>query len=186
MGQSLMVSQTNVIETSFGRIRVWEHGPSDGRTPVVFLYRHLFRLAALPGVVTALAKVMSLPAFATSRFGYGAVISRMPERALEWVRPLASNAGIRRDLGKLMAGSSNYQTLWAARYFESYDRPVLVVWAEHDRLFPRWLGTRLARAFPQGRCEVVADSATFIPLDRPDRLAALLDEFLSGSCADET
>jgi pimeloyl-ACP methyl ester carboxylesterase len=61
-----------------------------------------------------------------------------------------------------------------------------VVWAEHDRLFPRWLGTRLARAFPQGRCEVVADSATFIPLDRPDRLAALLDEFRSGSCADET
>jgi pimeloyl-ACP methyl ester carboxylesterase len=202
-----MSSRMNVIETSFGPIRVWEHGPSDSRTPVVFLqgflagpnawtdtlkglvtrhrcitadwpfgahsqplqtevdlsppgvarlvievldvlgieratlvgndsggmiaqlvvaseplrvdrlvlvsceafemfppglYRHLFRLAALPGIVTAVAKVMSLRVFAKSRFGYGAVISRMPERALEWVQPLASNAGIRHDLAKLM------------------------------------------------------------------------------------
>jgi pimeloyl-ACP methyl ester carboxylesterase len=143
------------------------------------VYRHVFRLAALPGTVGAMAKMMALPAFAKSRFGYGAVISRMPERALAWATPLASDPGIRRDLAKLMAGSSNRQTLWAAEHFADYQRPVLVVWAERDRLFPGSLGTRLARAFPQGRCEVVADSSTFVPMDRPDRLAALLDEFVA-------
>src|SRR5262245_5626766 len=57
MGQSLMSSRTNVIETSFGRIRVREHGPSDGRTPVVFLQGFLARPDAwtdtLRGLVTA-------------------------------------------------------------------------------------------------------------------------------------
>jgi pimeloyl-ACP methyl ester carboxylesterase len=284
MGQSLIHRQTSVMATSFGQVRVWEHGPPDGKPPVVFLqgflagpdawtetlaglvarhrcitvdwpfgahsrplradadisppgiarlvievldilgieaailvgndsggviaqlvvaseplrvdglvlvccdafevfppglYRHLFRLAALPGTVTALANLMAFPAFGKSRFGYGAVISRMPERALGWIGPLASNPGIRRDLAKLMAGSSNHQTIRAEKHFADYEKPVLVIWAENDRLFPRSLGIRLARAFPHGRCEIVAGSATFVPLDRPDRLAALLDEFLA-------
>jgi pimeloyl-ACP methyl ester carboxylesterase len=142
------------------------------------VYRYLFRLAVLPGVVTALARSMTVPAFAKSRFGYGAVISRRPERALPWVKPLASEAAIRRDLRRLMVGSSNRQTISAAKEFANYNRPVLVVWGEHDRLFPRGLGERLAQAFPRGRFEVVPDCATFVPVDQPHRLAALLDEFL--------
>lgn len=142
------------------------------------LYRYLFRLAVLPGVVTVMAKSMALPAFAKSRFGYGAVISRHPERALSWVKPIASDSAIRRDLRRLMIGASNRQTLDAARYFANFTGPVLVVWGQDDRLFTRELGERLARAFPRGRFEVVPGSATFVPLDQPHRLAALLDEFL--------
>jgi pimeloyl-ACP methyl ester carboxylesterase len=141
-------------------------------------YRYLFRLAAVPGVVAAMARMMSVPAFATSRFGYGAVTAR-PARALGWVRPLASDAAIRRDLAKLMVGSSNRQTLCAAECFAEFDRPAMVVWAENDRLFPRQLGQRLASAFPDGRFEVIADCATFVPLDQPTRLAQLLNEFLA-------
>jgi pimeloyl-ACP methyl ester carboxylesterase len=140
-------------------------------------YRYLFRLAAVPGVVATMARLMSVPAFATSRFGFGAVTAR-PERALEWVRPLASDAAIRRDLAKLMTGSSKTQTLRAAERFVDFDRPAMVVWAENDRLFSRQLGERLANAFPNGRFEVVADSATFVPLDQPTRLAHLLNDFL--------
>lgn len=147
------------------------------------LYRYLFRLAALPGAVTVLARVMSIPAFAKSRLGYGAVISRRPERALRWIKPLTSNAAVRRDLAQLMTGSSNHQTQCAARRFADYTRPVLVAWAEHDRLFPRSLGERLARSFPHGRFEVVADSGTFVPLDQPHRLAALITEWLKDVAA---
>jgi pimeloyl-ACP methyl ester carboxylesterase len=144
-------------------------------------YRRLFRLAAVPGVVAAMAWAMSRPSFATSRFGFGAVVSRRPERALEWARPLASDGGVRRDLAKLMTGVSTQQTLRAAESFADFDRPVMVVWAENDRLFTQELGQRLAGAFPQGRLETVADSATFVPLDQPTRLAGLLDEFLAGA-----
>jgi pimeloyl-ACP methyl ester carboxylesterase len=143
-------------------------------------FRYLFRLAAVPGVVAAMARAMSVPAFATSRFGYGAVVDHQPERALEWVGPLASDPAIRRDLAKLMTGSSKSQTLSAAERFADFDGPAMVVWAENDRLFSRRLGQRLASAFPRGRFEVVADSATFIPLDQPTRLARLLNEFLEG------
>jgi pimeloyl-ACP methyl ester carboxylesterase len=143
------------------------------------LYRYLFRLAAVPGLVTALARVMSIPVVAKSRIGFGAVISQRPERALPWIKPLASNAAVRRDLAKLMLGSSNHQTRCAATSFAGYTGPVLVVWAEHDRLFPRSLGERLAQSFPHGRFEVIADSATFVPLDQPHRLATLIADLLT-------
>jgi pimeloyl-ACP methyl ester carboxylesterase len=142
-------------------------------------YRLLFRLAPVPGVVAAMARMMSVAAFATSRFGYGAVMAHEPARALPWVRPLASDAAVRRDLGKLMAGSSNRQTMGAAKCFADFDRPAMVVWGENDRLFPRRLGQRLAGAFPRGRFEVVTDSATFVPLDQPTRLASLLNDFVA-------
>jgi pimeloyl-ACP methyl ester carboxylesterase len=142
-------------------------------------YRYLFRLAAVPGVVAAMARAMSIPAFAASRFGFGAAIAHRPERAFPWVKPLASDAGIRRDLAKLMVGSSRQQTLRAADDFANFDRPAMVVWAENDHLFPRQLGQRLAKAFPNGRFEVIADSATFVPLDQPIPLAHLLNEFLA-------
>jgi pimeloyl-ACP methyl ester carboxylesterase len=85
---------------------------------------------------------------------------------------------IRRDLCKLISGSSRSQTLRAARSFRDYDRPVLVVWAAEDRLFPRSLGQRLAEAFPRGRMVVVPGSRTFVPVDQPRPLARLIGEFL--------
>jgi pimeloyl-ACP methyl ester carboxylesterase len=141
-------------------------------------YRYLFRLAGVPGVVATVARLMSVPAFAASRFGYGAVTAR-PARALEWVRPLVSDVAVRRDLAKLMTGSSKTQTLRAAECFADFDRPAMVVWAANDRLFSRGLGQRLASAFPNARFEVVDDSATFVPLDQPNRLAHLLNDFLA-------
>jgi pimeloyl-ACP methyl ester carboxylesterase len=122
-----------------------------------------------------LATALTVPGLARSRLGFGAVAldpSRLGES-----RPLADPM-IRRDLRKLMSGSSRSQTLQAARTFPGYDRPVLVVWAEEDRLFPRSLGQRLADAFPRGRMVLVPGSRTFVPLDQPQPLARLIGEFL--------
>ncbi|MFF0526245.1 alpha/beta fold hydrolase [Actinomadura nitritigenes] len=144
------------------------------------LYRWLFRLAAVPGVVRAMAAAMSMPAIARSRFGFGAVMEHRPGSVSHWTAPLAASPGVRRDITKLMTGSSNAQTLAAARTFGRYDRPVLVVSAARDRLFPLELGRRLADAFPRGRHEVIAGSGTFVPHDQPARLAGLLGGFLAG------
>ncbi|WP_433463673.1 alpha/beta fold hydrolase [Spirillospora sp. CA-128828] len=143
-------------------------------------YRLLFRLAAVPGFVRLMAAAMNVPAFAASRLGFGAVIERDPGSVRHWAAPLAADPGVRRDIAKLMTGSSRTQTLAAARTFGGFDRPVLVVWADRDRLFPRSLGRRLAAAFPDGRLEVVEGSGTFVPHDRPERLAELLGTFLAG------
>ncbi|WP_433250238.1 alpha/beta fold hydrolase [Actinomadura nitritigenes] len=144
------------------------------------LYRRLFRLAAVPGVVRSMAAAMSVPAIARSRFGFGAVMEHRPGSVSHWTAPLAASPGVRRDITKLMTGSSNAQTLAAARTFGRYDRPVLVVSAARDRLFPLELGRRLADAFPRGRHEVIAGSGTFVPHDQPARLAELLGGFLAG------
>ncbi|QKG24556.1 alpha/beta hydrolase family protein [Actinomadura verrucosospora] len=141
-------------------------------------YRLLFRLAAVPGVVRAMAAAMNVPVVARSRAGFGAVMERGPGSVRHWTVPAAGDAGVRRDIAKLMTGASRAQTLAAARTFGRYDRPVLVVWADRDRLFPLRLGRRLAEAFPRGRLEVVAGSGTFVPHDRPERLAELLAGFL--------
>jgi pimeloyl-ACP methyl ester carboxylesterase len=140
-------------------------------------YRQLFRLASVPGMVRLMSRAMAWGPVARSRLGFGAVISHDPESTAAWSTPLA-DARIRRDARKLMTGGSNRQTLGAARRFGEFDRPVLVVWAGRDRLFPPALGQRLAAAFPRGRLAVIPDSATFIPHDQPGQLAKLIQEFL--------
>nr|WP_160824152.1 alpha/beta hydrolase [Actinomadura sp. J1-007] len=145
-------------------------------------FRPLFRLAAVPGAVRAMAAAMNVPAIARSRLGFGAVMERRPGSVRHWAAPLAADPGVRRDIAKLMTGASSAQTLAAARTFGGYDRPVLVVWADRDRLFPMALGRRLAGAFPRGRLEVVRDSGTFVPHDQPERLT----ELLAGSWTERT
>jgi pimeloyl-ACP methyl ester carboxylesterase len=90
---------------------------------------------------------------------------------------------IRRDLRKLMTGSSSAQTLAAAETFQQFAPPVLVVWASEDRLFAQSLGQRLADAFPNARLAVVPESRTFIPIDQPDALGELIARFLQDGSA---
>jgi len=143
-------------------------------------YRLLFRAVNIPGAMTLLAATMNRPAFARSRFGYGAV-TRNPAAATHWARPLSVDPLIRRDLRKLMTGASSRQTQQAARAFASFERPVLVLWAGQDRLFPASLGARLAAAFPEGRLAIVPESRTFIPLDQPLALSTLIAEFTESA-----
>jgi pimeloyl-ACP methyl ester carboxylesterase len=54
------------------------------------------------------------------------------------------------------------------------------VWGADDRFFPREHGLRLAELLPGGRFELVENSRSFIPEDRPDALVALVREFLGA------
>jgi pimeloyl-ACP methyl ester carboxylesterase len=44
-------------------------------------------------------------------------------------------------------------------------------------------GHRLAKLLPQGRLEVIDAAGAFIPEDQPERLAALIDGFVSETAA---
>jgi len=72
---------------------------------------------------------------------------------------------------------------WAERQ-RSFDRPVLVVWAEDDRVMPCEHGRRLADHFPRGRLVEVADSYTLIPEDQPGALAGAIREFVGDGDAE--
>ena len=92
---------------------------------------------------------------------------------------LREDRGVLRDLERLLLAVDTRYTHEAAAALPSFDKPALVVWAADDKLFPREHGQRLAELLPQGRFELIADSRTFIPEEQPERLVALIREFLA-------
>ena len=67
----------------------------------------------------------------------------------------------------------------------AFPRPVLVVWSREDRVMPPAHGRRLAELFPIGLLVEVDDSATLVPLDRPDVLAIQIEAFVPVASAAE-
>jgi pimeloyl-ACP methyl ester carboxylesterase len=96
----------------------------------------------------------------------------------DWLRPLADR-DIRRDYKKYAGDTkqAGRELLAATDSLESFTHPVLVVWANEDRVMPPEHGRRLAEIFPNSRLVEVADSYTLIPEDQPEVLAQHLRAF---------
>ena len=71
--------------------------------------------------------------------------------------------------------------LEAAEELRRFDRPALVVWASEDRVMPPEHGHRLAELLPLGQLVEISDSYTLIPLDQPNRLAAVIRSFVGDA-----
>jgi pimeloyl-ACP methyl ester carboxylesterase len=95
--------------------------------------------------------------------------------------PIRTSPGVRRDLARLLRAVDTRYTFEAAESLRGFDKPALVLWGDQDKLFPREHGRRLAELLPQGRFDVIADSRTFVPEEQPERLAAVVREFLAES-----
>jgi len=90
-------------------------------------------------------------------------------------------ADIRYDTRKVLNGITNRDTLEAARHFANFTKPVLVAWADSDKLFPSDLADRLAAAFPDARRETIEGSRTFVGEDQPQQLARMIDDFIAAT-----
>jgi pimeloyl-ACP methyl ester carboxylesterase len=112
---------------------------------------------------------------------YGWVTQRPVDPAImrSYTTPIRTQAGVRRDLQRLLRAVDTRYTFEAAESLRGFDKPALVLWADGDKIFPRDHGRRLAELLPQGRFEIVPDSRTFIPEDQPARLASVVREFLA-------
>ena len=86
---------------------------------------------------------------------------------------------MRADTRKLLAGISKEYTLEAAARFGAFTKPVLLAWAPEDRFFTKAYAERLAAAFPDARLEWIEDARTFVSLDQPQRLAELVERFVT-------
>jgi pimeloyl-ACP methyl ester carboxylesterase len=113
---------------------------------------------------------------------YGWVTSAPIDPAVmrSYVSDLRSNPGVRRDFRRLLLAVDTRYTFEAAEALRGFDKPALVLWAEHDRIFPRAHGQRLAELLPQGHFEVLPDCRTFIPEEQPEQLAARILDFLKS------
>jgi len=137
-------------------------------------------LPRIPGGVYLTAQSMRFRFMRRQPTAFGLVIRGEldDELARSFTESPRLSAGVRADVARLLNGVSNAHTIEAAERLPGFDRPVLLAWGGDDRLFPLELGKRLAARFPRARFEVVPNARTFVPLDEPARLAALILDFL--------
>jgi pimeloyl-ACP methyl ester carboxylesterase len=102
-----------------------------------------------------------------------------PDIMHSFTDPIRLNPGVRRDFRRMLRAVDTKYTFEAADRLTTFDKPALVLWADHDKIFPREHGRRLAELLPQGRFELIADSHTFIPEDQPDPMVDAIEKFFA-------
>lgn len=147
--------------------------------PPVFSY--LPRVARLPGSTWLLAQLLRPQALHRLPLTFGWLTRRpIPHPVMQgYLRPSRTRRAVRRDLRRYMRGVDRRHTLAAASRLQRFDQPVLLAWADEDRLVPVSLAHRLADVLPDARLVTVSDSYTFSPEDQPGRLADLIVDFLA-------
>jgi pimeloyl-ACP methyl ester carboxylesterase len=146
------------------------------------MFRPLQLIARVPGAIGAALQGARSAAVRRSPLAYGVLTKRpIPDDVTEgWVRPALASRGVRRDVEKVLRGIHPRYTLEAARRLASFEHPALVAWAPKDRFFPFAHAELLAATIPNARLERVPDSKTFVPEDRPERLAELISSFVGA------
>jgi len=147
------------------------------------LFWYLGAAARTPGAMTVLSQSMRLKPMRRTPLAYGVLTkSRLDSELLEeWVRPGLDNRKVRRDTGKFLRGASGKLTLAAAEKLASFRAPTLFAWAPEDRWFKIANAERLAASMPDARIERIAGAKTFVSLDQPERLAAVISEFMQAT-----
>jgi pimeloyl-ACP methyl ester carboxylesterase len=147
--------------------------------------RHLQLFGRRPAGLWLLGQTLRFRVIQRLPIAFGRLTVRPIDRwAMDsYTRPLRTNSAVRRDFAALVRAISSRYTMEAAQRLPTFDKPALVVWSLDDRLFPLAHGHRLAKLLPQGRLEVIDAAGAFIPEDQPERLAALIDGFVSETAA---
>lgn len=145
------------------------------------LFKPLEYSARIPGVLNAVVQQLRLRPLRRLPIAFGRLIKHPPPADVSdgWLRPFLSNREIRRDTRRFLRAIDKRYTLDAAERLREFDKPVLIVWASEDRVFPPDHARRLAELLPDARLEEVDDSYSFVPEDQPERLAELIAEFAS-------
>jgi pimeloyl-ACP methyl ester carboxylesterase len=138
--------------------------------------------AKLPGGIAMMRRTLMIRSARRLPMTFGRMSKRgVPDELMDdWLRPLA-RPEIRRDLAKYAgdARRGRRDMLAATPALAGFERPVLVVWAQEDRIMPPAHGRRLADAFPDAELIEIPDSYTLVPIDQPQRLAAELGRFVA-------
>jgi pimeloyl-ACP methyl ester carboxylesterase len=137
-----------------------------------------------PGMFGLFMQQMRFRAVRRLPIAFGWLTKRGDAVVTRWMRPVLTQAGIRRDTVRVLraaaASARGGLLAGAAERLPEFKHPVLVIWASEDRVMPPEHGARLAALVPEARLVEVADSYTLIPLDQPARLAAIIRDFTSA------
>ena len=148
-------------------------------------FKPLAQITKIPGSVWFITQSLRPRMAQRLPIAFGWVTKRQPDKAIvdEWLGPVRTSRGVRRDIGKIFRGIDPRYTLDAAEKLKSFDKPVLLAWASEDKLFPVEYAHRLAAELPNASVEEIADAYTFIAEDQPDRLAEVIATFVRRPAA---
>jgi pimeloyl-ACP methyl ester carboxylesterase len=135
------------------------------------IFKTMPPIAKLPGGMALLAAPFRIGALARAAFKPFTKTPIPAELIASWMEPALHDPGVKRDVKKVTVGMNKRYTLEAAEKLRSSDLPILLTWAPGDRLFPIKYAQRLVAETPNARLVEIPDSATFVPLDQPQRLA---------------
>lgn len=142
------------------------------------IFKALPPLAKLPGSIWLMLQPFRVNAIARVAFAPFSKAGIPPAYIAAWSQGAFTDAGIRRDLGKVTIGLDKRYTLAAAEALRGSQLPILLAWAPGDRFFPMRYPERLVNAsMGNARIVEIEGSRTFVPLDQPARLAAEIAQF---------
>jgi pimeloyl-ACP methyl ester carboxylesterase len=134
-------------------------------------------IAALPGGMALIAAPFRIGAVARAAFKPFTKKPIPAELVASWMEPGLHDPDVKRDVKKVTIGMNKRYTLEAAEKLRSSELPVLLTWAPGDRFFPLKYAQRLVADTPNARIVEIPDSATFVPLDQPERLSDEIASF---------
>ena len=140
-----------------------------------WMFKPLFALGRFPLLLEAAVAPMRLAPARRLPIAFGWLTKRASsEQLARWVRPALSDREVLRDAAHFIAAPTRGCCWTWRRGCASFEGEVVFAWGAEDRCFPVELGRRLAAQFRDARFVEVEDSYAFVPIDRPDALAALL------------
>jgi pimeloyl-ACP methyl ester carboxylesterase len=150
--------------------------------PKAFAY--LAWLARVPWTLGLVARLMNtFPSLARMPTAYGGLSQQRydPDLLQQWLRPSLDPA-VRADTAGFFLGAQSQVTLEVAERLRSFEGPILLAWGTADPFFKTELAERLVAKWPRARL-VKLDARTFVSLDQPRALAALIAEHVVPSRA---
>lgn len=143
------------------------------------MFKGLSTLARLPGGVPAMIQALRWRWLLKATDFLWLAKHPVPGHILDaYLLPSRRDRAIREDLARFLAGVDKRYTLTAAERLPAFGKPVLLAWAPEDRHFPLWLGEKLAGVLPNAELKTIENSYAFVPEDQPERLSAVMVEFL--------
>jgi pimeloyl-ACP methyl ester carboxylesterase len=161
-----------VAKLVFTNCDSFEHFPPSAFAPIV-------RLCALNQVLGSIV----LKGLTTAP-GLKVFTSAVTRRGIDAVRRPAifggflTSAAVRREAARFTADLKPSYTLAAVDALQRWDKPVLMAWGDSDKMFPIAHAHRLAETFPNAVVRTIADSSTYVMLDRPDESAEVIGAFV--------
>jgi pimeloyl-ACP methyl ester carboxylesterase len=174
LSQMLVTSRPERV----GRLALTSCDYRDNFPPRLFSYFKV--LGRFPALIPAVLAPLRLRPARRLPIAYGWLAKRPIDPLAEdsYILPALRDAGVRRDVVKLIRGVDPRDTRRAADLLGGFSGPALVAWSAQDKVFPRSHAEALAAVLGGARLEWIEDSYTFSAEDNPARLAELIGGFV--------